>query len=211
MNKQSAITTGVTIACVVGLVIIIATSPNIAALPDIAKVFGYISLLTIGGGMAAFPELKNLTVEVHHWLTPHQLIHLYSVGQMAPGPNMMMVVSVGQVVAGLAGALVAAIAFFVPTAFLTWIVGRLWNKFSKNPWRPSIQRGLAPVSVGLLLAGCITIGKEVLMGDWINIAQCILVFGLLLKTKINPALMILAAAFLGAARFYVLGPVVLGK
>jgi chromate transporter len=33
--------------------------------------------------MAAFPEMKILTVEVHKWLTFPQLIHLYSVGQMA--------------------------------------------------------------------------------------------------------------------------------
>ena len=62
-------------------------------LPALAGVFAYLSLLTMGGGMAAFPELKILTVDVHHWLTFPQLIHLYSVGQMAPGPNMMMVAS----------------------------------------------------------------------------------------------------------------------
>ena len=46
-------------------------------------------------GMAAFPDMKILTVDVHHWLNFAQLIHLYSVGQMAPGPNMMMIVSIG--------------------------------------------------------------------------------------------------------------------
>jgi len=58
-----------------------------------------------------------------------------------------------------------------------------------NPWRDSVQRGLAPVSLGLLLAGCITIGLEVLT-DWINILLCLVVFGLLMKTKINPSLLI---------------------
>ena len=73
-------------------------------IPALIRVFAYLSLLTVGGGMAAFPELKTLTVDVHHWLTFPQLVHLYSVGQMAPGPNMMMIVSVGQWVAGLPGA-----------------------------------------------------------------------------------------------------------
>jgi len=31
--------------------------------------------------------MKILTVDVHHWLNFAQLIHLCSVGQMAPGPN----------------------------------------------------------------------------------------------------------------------------
>jgi len=40
--------------------------------------------------------MKILTVEMHKWLTLPQLIHLYNVGQMAPGPNMMMIVSIGE-------------------------------------------------------------------------------------------------------------------
>ena len=65
-------------------------------IPALIRVFSYVSILTVGGGMAAFPEMKILTVDVHHWLSFAQLIHLYSVGQMAPGPNMMMIVSIGQ-------------------------------------------------------------------------------------------------------------------
>ena len=89
MNKRALITSALMIVTVVGVVLIISQSSDLTALVDLAKVFGYISLLTIGGGMAAFPELKVLTVETHHWLTAHQLIHLYSVGQMAPGPNIV--------------------------------------------------------------------------------------------------------------------------
>ena len=76
-------------------------------IPAIARVFAYLSLLTIGGGMAAFPEMKVLVTETHRWLTYPQLIHIYSVGQMSPGPNMMMVATIGERVAGIPGALVA--------------------------------------------------------------------------------------------------------
>jgi chromate transporter len=130
----------------------------------LVRVFAYLSLLTIGGGMAAFPEMKILTVEVHQWLTFPQLIHLYSVGQMAPGPNMMMIVPIGEWAGGMLGAIVVVLAFFGPTAVLTFIVGRLWNKLEKWPWRRSIQQGLAPVSIGLLLAGCFTMAREPFLG-----------------------------------------------
>ena len=99
--------------------------------PALVRVFAYLSLLTIGGGMAAFPEMKTLTVEVHNWLTFPQLIHLYSVGQMAPGPNMMMIVPIGEWAGGVLGAIVVVLAFFGPTAVLTFIVGRLWNQTRK--------------------------------------------------------------------------------
>ena len=165
-------------------------------IPALIRVFAYLSILTVGGGMAAFPELKVLTVDVHHWLTFHQLIHLYSVGQMAPGPNMMMIVAVGQWVAGLLGAVVVLIAFFLPTALLCFSIGRLWNRLAKWPWRTSIQRGLAPVSIGLLLAGCLTMAKGAVTG-WITATIAIAVLATLLRSRINPALLIAAGAVVG--------------
>jgi chromate transporter len=169
-------------------------------LPALVRVFAYLSLLTVGGGMAAFPEMKTLTVEVHHWLTFQQLVHLYSVGQMAPGPNMMMIVAIGEWAAGLLGAIVVVIAFFGPTGVLTLMVGRLWSKLSKWAWRESIQKGLAPVSIGLLLAGCFTFARVAVTGfDTAAIAVGTLL--ILLRYKINPALLVLVAAILGALAF----------
>jgi len=169
-------------------------------LPALARVFAYLSLLTVGGGMAAFPEMKILTVEVHKWLTFPQLIHIYSVGQMAPGPNMMMIVVIGQWAGGLLGAMVTLIAFFGPTALLAFIVARLWKRLEKWPWRKSIQEGLAPVSIGLLLAGCFTMAKGSVTGlDTGAIAVGVLL--ILLQYKINPALLVLAGAGIGILSF----------
>jgi chromate transporter len=167
--------------------------------PALVRVFAYLSLLTVGGGMAAFPEMKILTVEVHKWLTFPQLIHLYSVGQLAPGPNMMMIVPIGEWAGGALGALVVLLAFFGPTAVLTFIVGRLWNKLEKWPWRRSIQQGLAPVSIGLLLAGCFTMAKGAIFG--LETATIAVVVLLLLNYKINPALLILVGAVIGVFSF----------
>ena len=169
-------------------------------LPALIRVFAYLSLLTVGGGMAAFPELKILTVEVHHWLTFTQLIHLYSMGQMAPGPNMMMIVSIGEWVAGPMGAVVVLLAFFGPTALLAFLIGRLWKKLEHWPWRDSIQKGLAPVSIGLLLAGCFTMAKGAISGlETATISVATLM--ILLEYKINPALLVLAGAIIGAFTF----------
>jgi chromate transporter len=166
-------------------------------IPALIRVFAYLSLLTVGGGMAAFPELQDLTVDVHQWLTQTQLIHLYSIGQMAPGPNMMMIVPIGDWAAGTLGAAIVLVAFFGPTALLTFGVGRLWKRIEAWPWRNSIQRGLAPVSIGLLLAGCFTMAKGAIFGrETAAIAAAVLL--ILLQYKINPALLIAASAVIGA-------------
>jgi chromate transporter len=163
-------------------------------------VFAYLSILTVGGGMAAFPEMKTLTVEVYHWLTFPQLIHLYSVGQLAPGPNMMVVAAIGEWVAGPLGALLATVSFILPTAVITLAVGRLWERLQGWPWHDAIQRGLAPVAIGLLLAGCLSVAKGAVTG-WMTAFIAIAVFGLLLRTRINPAILILASGLIGLFTF----------
>lgn len=169
-------------------------------LPALIAVFAYLSLLTVGGGMAAFPEMKTLVVDNHHWMTFPQLIHLYSVGQMAPGPNMMMIAGIGQWVAGPVGALVVVLAFFLPTGLLTLWVGRLWVHLDHWPWRASIQRGLAPVSIGLLLAGAISISQGAITG-WPSAAIMAAMFVALVLTKVNPIPLIVAAAVVGYFAF----------
>ena len=169
-------------------------------IPALIRVFAYLSILTVGGGMAAFPEMKILTVDVHKWLTFPQLIHLYSVGQMAPGPNMMMIVSIGQWAGGILGAIAVLGAFFGPTAVLAFMVAKAWKKLEKWPWRTSIQRGLAPVSIGLLLAGCFSMAKGAITGTE-TAAIAVAVLLILLQYKVNPALLVLASAGVGILAF----------
>jgi len=169
-------------------------------IPALIRVFSYLSILTVGGGMAAFPEMKILTVEVHKWLTFPQLIHLYSVGQMAPGPNMMMIVPIGQWAGGLLGAVAVLVAFFGPTAVLAFVVAKAWRKLEKWPWRTSIQQGLAPVSIGLLLAGCFSMAKGAVTGTE-TAAIAVAVLLILMRYKVNPALLVLASAGVGIFTF----------
>jgi chromate transporter len=169
-------------------------------IPALIRVFAYLSLLTVGGGMAAFPEMKILTVDVHKWLDFHQLIHMYSVGQLAPGPNMMMIVSIGDWAGGLVGAAVVLIAFFGPTALLALIVGRLWTKLVNWPWRKSIQEGLAPVSIGLLLAGTLSMAKGAVTG-WSTGGIALAVLLTMMWRKVNPAFLVLGGAIVGGIVF----------
>jgi chromate transporter len=140
--------------------------------------------------------MRNLVVDVHHWLTEAAVVHIYSVGQAAPGPNMMMVAAMGERIAGVAGAAVAALAFFLPTGVLTFFVGRIWDRLANWPWRDAIQNGLAPVAIGLAVAGLVTFGRGSITG-WVTGLVGIAAFFVALQTKINPALIILCGAVVG--------------
>jgi chromate transporter len=92
------------------------------------------------------------------------------------------------------------VAFFGPTALFTYLIGRLWTRLEAWPWRTSIQRGLAPVSIGLLLAGCFSMAKGAIFGlETAAIAVGVLL--ILLRSKANPALLVVGAAAVGLLTF----------
>lgn len=166
-------------------------------LATLARLFATLSLLTLGGGLSAFPALKTQTVDVYGWLTEAQLKYLYSLGQLAPGPN-MMVASIGERVAGPAGALVVVIAFLAPTALLALLVGRAWMRMKTWRWMTAIQRGLRSVSIGLLLAGCAVFARGAVR-DWPTALITLAAFGLVLHGRVNPAFVVLGGGLIGAA------------
>ena len=75
------------------------------------------------------------------------------------------------------------------------------RSLEKWPWRASIQQGLAPVSIGLLLAGCFTLAKGAVT-DLTTATIAVSVLLILLRYKINPALLILGGAIIGAIELY---------
>jgi chromate transporter len=159
-------------------------------------VFGLLSVLAVGGGTAILPEMKSWTVTWLGWVTADQFVDIYSLGQMAPGPNMLMVSVIGYRVAGWAGALAALVGFFLPACLLTLGANRLWVHFAGSPWRGAIQRGLAPVAIGLMAAGVVAIAR-VATHNVATVGLAAAVTLILLWRHINPALLILAGGAVG--------------
>jgi len=110
------------------------------------NVFCLLSLLAVGGGSAVLPEMQHETVAVHRWVTDQQFATIYSLGQMAPGPNMSMVALIGWQVAGVAGLVVVLVAFYLPPSFLVYGCSYIWDHFKENPWRRRKNRLLQPVA-----------------------------------------------------------------
>lgn len=164
---------------------------------SIFGVFSLLSVLAVGGGTAVLPEMKALVVDGHHWLTDDQFRDIYGLGQVAPGPNMLMVMVIGYHVSGYLGALLAFIGFFLPASLISLGASRLWDHFEGSPWRQSLQLGMAPLVIGLMAAGTIAIARTAIEGAT-TIALAIAVFlGIWFVKKINPALFILASGVFG--------------
>jgi chromate transporter len=120
-------------------------------------IFAPLSLLSIGGWVSVLAPVHHQTVEVHGWLTQREFVDVFAITRAAPGPGAMIVALIGWKVAGWAGALVACLAIFIPSSVLVYFVGRVWNRYRGTSWHSALELGLAPVGVGLLMAGSLSI------------------------------------------------------
>lgn len=161
---------------------------------NLALSFALLSILAVGGGTAVLPEMQSLLL--HQFGIDHtQFVHIYSIGQLAPGPNMLMVLVLGYQLAGLIGAGVVLLSFFLPSSLLCFYVGRLWNRFGENPWRRTIQNALEPISLGLMASGVYAVAKASIVNP-ITVVLALVTFYLILKTKLNPVWIILGSGAL---------------
>lgn len=123
----------------------------------LVAVFVPFSFISIGGGPSIFAGIQHQSVEVQHWLSPREFIDLFAIARAAPGPGSMLTTLIGFKVAGLPGAIVATLALFAPSSILCFVVARIWNRYRGTDWHAAIERGLAPVGAGLILAGMLSI------------------------------------------------------
>jgi chromate transporter len=162
----------------------------------LAWTFALLSILAVGGGTAVLPEMQ--TILAHQFGIDHtQFVHIYSIGQLAPGPNMLMVLVIGYQIAGLLGAGVVLLSFFLPSSLMCFYMGRLWNRFGESPWRRSIQNALEPISIGLMSSGVYAVAKASIVSS-ITLVLALVTLYLILRTKINPVLVILGSGGFGA-------------
>ena len=154
-------------------------------------VFAPISLVSLGGGPSVFAEMQRQSVEVHGWLSQGCFLDLFAVSRAAPGS--LVAALVGWEAAGFAGALVAALSLYLPSSLLLLAVGDWWRRGGGDaPLRRAVERGLAPVAVGLIFAGVVTLAR----GDgsgWLGVLTIAACAGALLRGA-SPYVVMLAAA-----------------
>ena len=154
-----------------------------SVLAKLAWQFSLLSFLAIGGVNALIPEIHRRVVEI---------------AQAAPGPNMLIVSVIGWKVSGVLGALVATAAVCVPSSVLTFGIAHIWDRFREAPLRVAIQHGLAPVTVGLVLASGYILARTVDQ-TWAALALTGATMALTLATRLHPLLLLVAGAALGIA------------
>ena len=165
---------------------------------EVALYFGMLSMIAFGGIPSVTGEMQRLVVDVKGWATAPEFVQLFAVAQAAPGPNILIVSLLGWKAAGLAGAFTALVAACIPAGALAWWVAGLWERFKDSPWRVAIQKALAPLVVGLILAGGYVLATPGGTPDWRLWVIAASSAALTLATRLNPLLILAAAGVAGA-------------
>jgi chromate transporter len=169
---------------------------NVKTLVQILLLFSSLSILSIGGGNTVLPEMHHKAVDNYHWLTDKQFADVFAISQAAPGPSILIVTMIGYKAGGFVGAVLATIAMMIPAGLLVYLVSRVWEHAKHSPARKAIEKGFAPLTVGLILASAWVMSKAA-DHDWqafLLTGACTAIFS---TTKINPLLIVAAAGFIG--------------
>jgi chromate transporter len=177
---------------------------NVKTLLQIVLLFSSLSLLSIGGGNTVLPEMHYKTVRDYHWMTDSQFADVFAISQAAPGPSILIVTLIGYKAGltaggelmGVFGAILATAAMIFPAGLLVYFVVQFWERARNSPVRHAIEKGFAPLTVGLVLASGYVMSRAADQ-DWrayLLTGVCTLVF---VFTKINPLIVVAIAGFLG--------------
>jgi chromate transporter len=164
----------------------------------LAATFLVLSLFAVGGALSALPEMHRVAVETQHWMTNSEFADMVAIAQLSPGPNVLVVTLIGYHVAGVLGALVATFSMVGPSATVAYIVSRTMDRASHSKWPALLQQALVPVSIGLMAASAMILGlsaDKTWFAGIVTLAATALTF----TNQVNPLLLLLAGAVLGAA------------
>ena len=128
----------------------VASAQGSAGLLDIGAFFLKVGALTFGGGLTMIAFIQEQVVNQFHWLTPREFVDGLALGQFAPGPILMVAAYVGYKLAGIAGAIVAGAAIFLPSFILMLSILPVYERVRKLQWIKAAIKGIGPAVIGTL-------------------------------------------------------------
>jgi chromate transporter len=117
---------------------------------DLGVFFFKVGAVTFGGGLTIIAFIQDQVVNQLHWITAEQFLDALAIGQVTPGPVIMLAAFVGYKVAGLAGAGVAAAAIFLPSFILMMSILPMLDRVRALAWTRAAMRGISPAVVGAI-------------------------------------------------------------
>jgi chromate transporter len=171
---------------------------NIGANPAwaFAAHLALLSIVSVGGAHAMLPDIYRFVVLEHGWLSGQDFAALVALSQAAPGPNVLVSALLGYQFGGLLAAVVAPLAFILPSSVATYAFAHFDRRGGDAAWKAIALQGLAPLTVGLVIASGVVLAQGVGAGP-AGYAVTVAVALACAFTRIHPLLLIAGGAIAG--------------
>ena len=182
-----------------------------------------VALFSWGGGPASLALMQRETTTALWippggtvpvpWLSPDEFADAVALGNALPGPIAPQVSAyAGYKLAGLPGAVAAALGTVLPTTLLMLCMVMYLFKIKDSITMQSMLRAVRPVVVGMLLwtaydmaYAVFSVGRHGWSGamtlGWDKLLFVLVAFCLLTLTRINPVFIIMGASLVGAVAY----------
>jgi len=164
------------------------------------KIIGYFiwaGTFVFGSGLAIVPFLHGGIVEQHHWLTDRQFIDAVAVAMITPGPIVITVAFIGYLIAGLVGAVLAAIGVFIPCYLFVILLAPYYQHVTQNLSIKAFVSGVTAAAAGAIAGAAFILGKQALVDiKTLSIFLVVLVL-LWVAKKIPEPLLIVVTGLVG--------------
>ena len=154
----------------------------------LALLIALYNLMTFGNGPVMIPLLQTHLVGGSRILTEDQLLYAFTIARVTPGQANFYVVSIGYMLYGITGAIVATLAIILPGYIMIPLLHG-YEHLRDSRWINGFTKGLTVTSVGLILAAVVQIARAELTQPiaWV-VLLATLVMTQLLKWNILVAL-----------------------
>jgi len=156
------------------------------------------SVCGFGGGLI---RARRVLVDQRQWIDDQEFADIFTVSQVMPGPNMILMLSfIGLKLGGIGGAIASALATFAPPCAMYYLSYAFWDRFREMRWQRIVRRALASLTVGLVVAGGYVMTRAG-DGDWTSAAITAGAVALTLRTRLSPLWILMAGGALGGLNF----------
>lgn len=189
------------VAVLAGLpLVLMAFLPTASATVTLSRlllVFVKIGSVLYGSGYVLLVFLRDDLVTRLHWITPAQLLDAVAVGQFTPGPVFTTATFIGYLILGAPGAVVATVGIFLPAFLLVAVSGWLLPAVRRSPSAAAFLDGVNAAALALMAFVTWQLAQAALV-DPLTIALAATAALLLLRWRVNSALLVLGGALTGA-------------
>ncbi len=116
---------------------------------DVGLFFLKVGGFTFGGGLTVLAFMQEQVVNELHWLTPQEFLDGLALGQLTPGPILMLAAFVGYRVDALTGAAAGALGIFLPAFILMLSLLPFLEHIKRIEWMKAALKGISPAVIGV--------------------------------------------------------------